>query len=165
MARMKLDSSEKVKHLLVPGLPAEGARRLPTETACYALLTETMRKTELDWAETGPRQYRPVNVEMHVYVGVEETELNERIEELERAVENLADQQRVFRDALENVLTVSSPLHAGVSREQRRKRLDALFEEAMEAAVEIEERYGDPVELLTTLLPLSEEEARKLERE
>lgn len=92
-------------------------------------------------------------------------ELSQRMREIE---DRCALLEKTVASVLERVVEIEGILEQQrtvLTKEQRRKRLDVLFERAMEAAVEIEERYGDPVELLTTLLPLSEEEARKLERE
>ena len=94
-----------------------------------------------------------------------QAEMSQRMRQIE---DRCALLEKTIASVLERIVEIEGILEQQrtvPTKEQRRKRLDVLFERAMEAAVEIEERYGDPVELLTTLLPLSEEEARKLERE
>jgi len=112
------------------------------------------KSVALLWMEE-PRAILPVvQEELSQRMG----QIEDRCALLEKTVAAVLQRMVKIEGILEQQRTVPA-------KEQRHRRLDVLFERAMEAAAEVEDRYGDPIELLTTLLPLSEEEARKLERE
>lgn len=165
MATRKLDSYDQFRRLLALGPQAEHVRTVLTKAGCYGLLRQTMREPELGWAQTGLGEYQPVNVEMHVYVGVEETELNERIEALERTIEGLVEQQRVLRATLDHLLTVPQPSYVGLSREQRLQAARMRVARQVELARSIGKSPAELVEELTSLFPMSEEGAERLMRE
>lgn len=163
MATRKVGSYNELERLLEQWSQAECLRLGLPETAWAPARTRKMEGIESGWIVTFPGQYRPYHIAgVHIHVEAKETELNQRIEELEKVVGRLAEQ---LREARENLTAELQPSYVALSREQRVQAARMQVARQVELARAIGKSPADLVEELTSLFPMSEEKADSSQRE